>query len=103
MRSYLNQEKVHIESIDTKLTICSLSARDHIAMAEAQRESGTEQAMLMVCKYGVKEWHDETIEELSANLPIAAVQEIFDHVARLSGFDDAKKSENGPSGDSSIA
>jgi hypothetical protein len=101
MKSELKTEKVEIRSLGRKLQICELSAKAQIEIMEAIHMEQGLKSHFIACKYGVPEWNDETVDDLSINLPLRACTEIAEAIYKLSGIDAAKNSESVPSEDSS--
>lgn len=101
MQSFLKTKKLRIEALDKELTIVELCAKAQIEIMEAIRDEKAIDTHFIACKYGVPEWAQESIEDISTSLPLKAAREISDAIYELSGVDDAKNSESVPSEDSS--
>lgn len=97
--SYLKEEAVHIDSIGETLNLRELAAVAQIAIHEVVDVPF--EGMFVACKHGVKEWANMSIDELKDMISLRQAGEISAHIFRLSGLDEEKNSESGPSEGSS--
>jgi hypothetical protein len=101
MQSLLKTATVRIESLGRDLEISELCAKAQIELLEFFRsDTGNKlHGHFIVCKYGVIEWQNESLDDLSLNIPLKVASEVADAIYKLSGIEDSKNSESVPSED----
>lgn len=82
---YLKSKKALIESINETIEIRELNALGYRELMDAHSKGDLILAAAITVKYGTKKWLDKTAEEIMAELPLSALQEISDQVTELTG------------------
>lgn len=102
MRSYLKQESVRIESIGQTLTIQQVSAAGNAEASVLYADGKTPHlAGAVICKYGVVEWANESIEDIANSLSTVQLDEITQAIYKLSSIDAKNSASTLPENSSS--
>ena len=104
MKSYLRTQEIDAGELGEKVTIREMSAQAQIAIAEAARDENPDQLRIagMTVKYCIAEFQTFDVDEILANLSIAALTELAEAVADFSNLSAAKNS-NGDLSDNSYS
>lgn len=97
---YLKRTKVFIRSLGEELVIRQLSAKAQSEIVVAYKGNDQHQAGFIAIKYGVPQWSDLSLDEISNGLSMAQINEINDAIAALSEIE-PKNSESAPTESSS--
>lgn len=88
MESLLKTEKASVESLGREVELVELSYRAQMELMKAYQDGEAPLAGLIMTKHGVKEFQDETLDDLAGALPVEVVIELAALVSKFSGLDE---------------
>lgn len=87
----LRTQPFRIERLGLDVTIRELSGSDMEQIIQSKDGSPT-RIPALVCKLGVVDWQEETVEAIAGSLGAATLSELSDAIYELTGVDRAKNS-----------
>ena len=90
MESSLKRKTITIAAVG-KLEITELSAKGHIALAEARTSATQSDLFAVTALHSVIGWEDETVEAILAAHSLATLTELSTAIFALSGLDEPEK------------